>query len=189
MSMTLKPYRNYSEAFVVNGLFALSGTTGTRGSLVQVMNFVPGNPVGWDTNIAVGIAGVYSHRPSVPNKVQLAQSGALPGTVLGMMLYDVLDINPTDGRLLIYSDIERRHELQCVLSGEAVPIVSKGYFEAVGFDTSAGAAGPGSGIGVSNSGSGIMSVLASSSTRANGRIGTFLSPTGADGGALIYLDI
>lgn len=182
--MTLKPYRQYSEQFVINGLFALNDT-GTRGSLVQVVSFSGKTPVAWSTDLAPGINGVYSHRPVVPSKVKLAVSGA-KGDVIGMLLYDVLEYNPTDGRALIFSDTSRRDELQCVISGEAVPIVTKGFFEVKGF---VGTPQPGSGVGVSNSGAGIMGVLGKDTTRVEGRVGTYLTPTGADGSALIYLDI
>lgn len=180
--MTLKPFRQYSEQFVINGLFALDGT-GNRGSLVQVTSFSGSKPNVWGNNLAAGIDGVYSFRPVVPSKVTLAASGA-KGDVIGMLLYDVMEFNPTDGRLLIFSDKERQAELQCVVSGQSVPIVTKGLFEVKGFD---GTAGPGSGIGVSNNGGGVMSVLGKDVT--TGRVGTFLSPSGADGSALIKLDI
>lgn len=179
--MTLKPYRQYSEQFVINGLFALVGT-GTRGSLVQVVSFSGAKPQIWGNDLAPSINGVYSHRPVVPSKVQLAVSGAA-GDVLGMLLYDVMEFNPTDGRLLIFSNKERQAELQCVVSGQAVPIATKGVFEVIGFD---GIAGPGSGLGVSDNGGGGMKVL---TKNASGRIGMFLSPSGADGSALIKLDL
>lgn len=180
--MNLKPYRQYSEHTVINGLFALN-TTGTRGSLVQVVNFSGGKPVEWGANLAAGIEGVYSHRPIVNSKVKLADSGA-KGDVIGMLLYDVLEFNPTNSALLIYSNSERRHELQCVISGEAVPIATEGFFEVVGFN---GTAGPGSGIG--SFGGGVMKVLGKDTTKADGRVGTFLTPSGRDGGALIALNV
>lgn len=188
--MLLKPYRNYSEAFVINGLYALT-TTGTRGSIVTLVSFSGDDPVDImaGTNLAAGIGGVFSYRPIVPSKVQLAPSGSIGGVVLGMLLYDVMEFNPTDGRLLIYSDKNRQAELQAVISGQAVPIVTKGVFEAVGWDLSAGNPGPGSGVGISNSGGGVMSVLGPNVAWTAGRIGTFLGPTGADGGALFKLEL
>ena len=60
---------------------------------------------------------------SVPHKVQLADSG---NAALGILLRDVREEDENGEKIRFYP--EKKAELQCVASGEAVPVATKGIF-------------------------------------------------------------
>lgn len=188
MNVALKPFRQYEEVDVIN-LFALDAASGDKGSLVTVKGsgFV-NNQSDFDTTSLTTHGNVVSWRMSVPYKIQLAASGATATTILGMMLYDVREVNFL-GVPLIWDRV-RKEEAQCVVSGEAVPVVTKGLFLVSGnWGTGAGQAGvPGVGSGAvaSNSGDGSWKVVAAGTS---GSIGRFLGAADADGFALFQLSL
>lgn len=184
--MNLGAYREYHEAFVLNGLFALSAPTGSKGTILSITGapFATGyNPVpygndGWGaTSLSNGQPNTYTRRYEINSRVAPTASGGIP---LGIQLYDVLEVNPY-GESLIYREQERA-ERQIVLSGQAVPIATKGVFYVIG------AAGTISGGSLAVARAGVptaVAVIPAGETQ----IGIFLSTTGNDGGALLKLDI
>ncbi len=129
---TLRPFRDYDEHDVIN-LFTLDGATlpANKGTVVQV----PTGGVGWknsdssDTLQGIGMLGgagadyanTVSQRYGVTAKVQVCGSGQRP---LGMTL---LDMRETDenGEKLLYNP-RKAAEMGVVISGQAVPVLTRG---------------------------------------------------------------
>ena len=119
------PIRDYSEHDVIP-FFALD-TTGVAGTFVSPTSFNPNDTDGMsDTPVGAEFDGVHSFRYEVRNKVTAATSGATKFDVLGITLNDTREYDE-NGNRLIYNP-QKKLEMQCVLSGEAVPIVTRGYF-------------------------------------------------------------
>ena len=124
MATTLRPFRDYDEHDVIN-LFALSGdvtSAVTKGQMVRLR-------AGWlnsDELQRLGAVGdsypnTVSERYGVNAKVNVAGSG---DTLLGMMLYDVRETDE-NGEKLIFNP-RKAAENEWVLSGQAVPILTRG---------------------------------------------------------------
>lgn len=136
MSLRLYPFRQYSEYDVVN-LFAsdtvdtLPSTNG-NGSAGVFVKVSAGNldldPITYATNDAVLGKTDYpflgaAQYPSVPLTFTAATTGA---PVLGITLNQTL-LTDENGEKLLYNPIKRA-ELQAVLSGQAVPVATRGIF-------------------------------------------------------------
>ena len=130
----LRPFRDYDEKDVIN-LFALD-TTGltidTYDNRIKKGTLVKASDTGWnsgqelDMPEAAGdftVAGVTSQRYHVKAKVEIAGVNSMP---LGMMLFDVAN-HDENGELLKFNP-RKASELEAVLPGQAVPIVSHGIF-------------------------------------------------------------
>jgi hypothetical protein len=122
---TLRPFRDYDEKDVIN-LFAWSGTIpATRGTVVKINR---GYTVS-DTNPIMlgGIAASYrntvSQRWGAYANVVAAGAGE---AALGILLKDVRETDE-NGELLKFNPIKAA-EMDVVLSGQAVPICTKGIF-------------------------------------------------------------
>lgn len=121
----LLPFRQYSEHDVIN-MYALDAATGQAGSLVRVseadlnketvelINYGFTNQMGHATSLY----------PQVPLK--LTKVTATGQAVLGIMLRDVRTVDENGENLLFYP--QKKDELQCVVSGEAVPVATRGLF-------------------------------------------------------------
>ncbi|MDB4314540.1 hypothetical protein N9955_00775 [bacterium] len=123
------PFRQYDENDVIN-LFSLDTVTGEAGSLVKVSSA----NLGLDPVSLVERGDQYAYQnylgnasslyPEVPHKVsKVTATGEVP---LGLLLRDVRAVDENGENLQYYP--EKREELQCVLSGQAVPIATKGLF-------------------------------------------------------------
>jgi len=124
---TLRPFRDYDEKDVIN-LFSFSGTLpATAGTLVKTTGnsgFVATDEqleflssVGQSYNNTVSIRyGAYA-------KVATAGAGETP---IGMMLMDVRETDE-NGEQLKFNP-QKAAEMGVVLSGQAVPIVTRGIF-------------------------------------------------------------
>lgn len=136
MSLRLYPFRQYSEYDVVN-LFAsdtvdtLPSTNG-NGSAGVFVKVSAGNldldPITYATNDTVLGKTDYpflgaAQYPSVPLTFTAATTGA---PVLGITLNQTL-LTDENGEKLLYNPIKRA-ELQAVLSGQAVPVATRGIF-------------------------------------------------------------
>lgn len=122
--MTILPLRDYDEKDVIN-LFAFEGATPvTKGLLVKATT-------GWTTedelamlgSVGASFGNTVSERYGVVAKVGIAGSGDAP---LGMLLYSVQDTDE-NGESLKFNP-RKAAEMEVVLSGQAVPIVTKGIF-------------------------------------------------------------
>jgi len=128
----LMPFRDYDEHDVVN-LFAFGDTAVTLDSTTTVhAGSVVKIKTGW-TNSAemqmLGDAGasydnVVSQRYGVNAEVEYANGGS--ETLLGITLYDVREYDE-NGELLKFKP-QKAAELQAAISGQAVPIATKGTF-------------------------------------------------------------
>jgi hypothetical protein len=136
MSLRLYPFRQYSEHDVIN-LFASdtvdsTPSTNGNGSAGVFVKVSAGNldqdPITYATNDAVLGKTDYpfigaAQYPSVP----LTFTAATAGTpVLGITLNQTL-LTDENGEKLLYNPIKRA-ELQSVLSGQAVPVATRGTF-------------------------------------------------------------
>ena len=128
----LLPFRQYSEQEVIN-FYSLDAATGEAGSLVRVSSAnLDLDPIQYTTR---GDANAYlntlghasSLYPAVPYKVtKVIGTGDFITGALGIMLRDVRTVDENGQNLLYYP--EKKAELQCVVSGEAVPVAAKGVF-------------------------------------------------------------
>ena len=182
MASTLLPFRQIHENDVVN-LFAYDGSSATRGLVVKLKS-----TAGWDidddlqtTSINNSYANTVSDRYNVKARVETCGSGNTP---FGMLMYDVAETDE-NGEKLIYHP-RKAHEMQVSVSGQAVPVLTKGIVLvnmpladhnsqsiAAGTQLYAGAAG---------------AMIAHASGTGLKRVGTCLGPTGANGEVLVKLD-
>ena len=128
----LLPFRQYSEQEVIN-FYSLDEATGEAGSLVRVSSAnLDLDPVQYTTR---GDANAYANTlghatslyPSVSYKIsKVTGTGDFISGALGVMLRDVRTVDENGQNLLFYP--QKKEELQCVVSGEAVPVAAKGVF-------------------------------------------------------------
>jgi len=128
---TLLPFRDYSDHDVIN-LYRLADSATIpvhRGTFVKASGdgWQASNEDGIELNGAAGtnsISNVVSQRYGV--KAEVVHTAAVTDRALGMTLYDVRETDE-NGEKLIYNP-RKAVEMECVLSGQAVPIVTKGIF-------------------------------------------------------------
>ena len=121
----LLPFRQYDDNDVVN-MFAYDGTTVGAGLVVKVsaanLN---------DDLIDLVEDGAFlntqgnAYSPLAVNPLRVAAAGS-GDAALGILLRDVRDTDENGEKLRFYP--EKKEELQCVLSGESVPVATKGIF-------------------------------------------------------------
>ena len=186
----LKPFRDYSEHDVIN-LFAFGdhavtlGTTDVvyAGSVVKVRS-------GWQNtdelsfigNVGAGYNNTVSQRYGVSAEVEYTEGGA-DEAALGITLYDVREYDE-NGEKLAFNP-RKQAELQASLTGQAVPIATRGVFLMA---TGAWASSPGVVFNqdVFATGNGQITTLGSKSI--NNRIGRTLGNPDADGSVLVKFD-
>jgi hypothetical protein len=192
MAYKLRPFRDYDEHDVLN-LFSYD-TTGlnagsiniTKGSLVKIAtgwkNYDSGVDLGGGIEF-IGGAGtlqptnVVSQRYGVTAKVVVSTTGETP---IGMTLFDVRDADE-NGELLKYYP-RKAAEMQAVIPGQAVPVVTRGVFLVQGVlgSPSAGGTAYAGGTGQITSSTGSAGI-------ANVAIGKFLGPADTNGETLVKL--
>jgi hypothetical protein len=120
----LLPFRQYDDNDVVN-MFAYDGGQVGAGSLVKITSAdLNADAVQYgEGGFLNTIGNASSMYASVPHKVQLANSG---DAALGILLRDVREEDENGEKIRFYP--EKKAELQCVASGEAVPVATKGFF-------------------------------------------------------------
>jgi hypothetical protein len=150
---TLRPFRDYNEKDVIN-LFTVSGapidTTyniiATKGSIVKIVGSGFVNDIN-DPEGMIGNMGLYNVNNFVGQRyganafVALANSG---DTAIGMTLFDVRELDE-NGEFLKYRP-QKAAEMEAVLSGQVVPIVTRGRFIISGIQTGNGFGGVGTAI-------------------------------------------
>jgi hypothetical protein len=185
----LKPLRDYDEHEVINFFAHASGNV-NKGTFVT-LSTANGNTNVWQnaTNAAallsgVALAGTPTRatvlRHEVTWKVDTATSGQ---QALGLTLYDVRETNDY-GEKYIFRPRYERKERDVVVSGEAVPILCRGFVKINGF---VGTPGPGSGAVVSTTSGGYVDVAGNVTGVEN--VGKFLTSADADGYALFKLEL
>ena len=123
------PFRQYNEHNVIN-MFSLDTITGEAGSLVKIssanLNLDPVNLIARSDSASYQtyFGNASSLYPEVPYKItKVSGTGEAP---IGILLKDVRSVDENGENLLYYP--RKKEELQCVISGEAVPVVTKGIF-------------------------------------------------------------
>jgi hypothetical protein len=176
----LKAFRQYSEHDVVN-LFALTGNGITlpfnKGTLVSIVgdgwkndstdSLMAGDPGATYTNTV-------SQRYGISSMVTVAASG---DNHLGITLYDVKEVDE-NGEKLIFNP-RKAAELQAVVSGQAVPVMTKGI---VLYNGVAGT--PAAGGAAYSAANGVISA-----TVGGAVIGKFLGAKDADGNVLVKIEL
>lgn len=180
---TLRPFRDYDEKDVIN-LFSVSGVTlpFNKGTLVKIAgvdgfrnDVEPIEMLGSYGDFTV--SNVVAQRYGVVSKVTVAGTGDSP---VGMTLFDVRELD--ENSIPLKYNPRKAAEMEAVLSGQAVPIVTRGTFLYSGV---VGTVTPGSPAYLGANGTIV--------TGANGftltKVGKFLGATGADGSCLVWLNI
>jgi hypothetical protein len=180
----LRPFRDYNEKDVIN-LFTFSGQTTkeqivNRGTLVKVVGD------GWRPDVEptellgsygdFSVNNVQAQRYGTPAKVGLCGTGASEYP-LGLTLFDVRELDE-NGIPLKYNP-RKAAELEACISGQTVPVVTKGIFLYQGLT---GTVTPGGPIYAGPTGS-------ITTTNAGKQVGIALGVTGVDGSCLIRLSI
>jgi hypothetical protein len=126
----LLPLRDYDEHDVVN-MYSLEGT-GLAGQLVKVKNLDLDEELLWDRDQPVGAdfsdLGIYSNRFVNPAKVTPTVNGdTIYDGILGLTLVDTREFDE-NGQKLILGHRRKANENSAILSGETVPVITKGIF-------------------------------------------------------------
>ena len=178
----LKAFRQYSEHDVVN-LFSLTGNGITlpfnKGTLVSVDGDGWQNDDDHNNLVMAGNPGqsydnTVSQRYGVPACVTVALTG---DNILGITLYDVKETDE-NGEKLIFNP-RKAAELQAVVSGQAVPVMTKGVvlYNGVGGTPAAGGAAYAAANGII------------SATSGGKVVGKFLGVKDADGNVLVKIEL
>lgn len=180
----LKPFRQYNENDVVN-LFAHTDGSVNRGTVVKaVSGDMTAHPNQYGSSVdSNSPSRATSLRAVVPWKMSTCSSGDT--NVLGILLYDIRETNAY-GEKYIFQPRYETSEQQVVISGQAAPVLTKGIVEINGFS---GTPGPGSGAIVSTVAAGKLLVSNGVAKFGAGRVGTFLTTSGADGYALLKIEL
>lgn len=125
----LLPFRQYDENDVIN-FYSLDAETGEAGSVVRVSSAnLDVEPIKYvergDSNSYQNTLGHgLSLYPEVTYKVTKMTGTGTNLRPLGLLLRDVRAKDENGENLLYYP--EKKEELQCVVSGEAVPVLTRG---------------------------------------------------------------
>jgi len=145
MAHNLRPFRQYNENDVVN-FFTFSGAAEstsvilTKGAVVKVQ--APGfNPLTASLStpnemlgsVGASYTNTVSERYGVAPKVSLATSGS---SVLGLTLLDIRELDE-NGEKLVFNP-RKAAEMNVVVSGQAVPVLTKGLVLYSGTNATAG---------------------------------------------------
>ena len=204
-TQSLKPFRQHAETDVVN-LFSLKDDDGdtmasyaglkadgakiNKGVLVSVVGD------GWqNTDDPVNKTGIGNPGASFTNttsfrygataQVEPFKSGEQP---LGITLWDVAEVDENGEKLLYHP--RKAAEMQAVVSGQAVPVLTKGIVLYSGLLTSAGSIAAGDPVYADNTQGGQLHKDATSGgSVAQPRVGTALGSIDGNGFMLIKLDL
>jgi hypothetical protein len=179
----LRPFRQYHENDVIN-LFAFdyhNDGAATRGLIVKMTK-------GWKhdedlENVALSsYANTLSDRWSVAAVVR--ECGLTAGdSPVGMLLYDVAEVDE-NGEKLIFNP-RKADEMQVALSGQAVPILTRGLVMVNGVEGHSTTAID-VGVKAYTAAAGAISTL---SPTHSVQIGKFLGPQGTNGDVLLKLEL
>lgn len=186
---TIRPYRDYAPHQILQYFsFNASGSyPALKGQFVKILS-------GWSTeqNLAeLGDVGAH-YNNTVSQRYGISpQVGTCVGSgdnAVGLMLYDVRETDE-NGEKLIFKQ-EKQVRMQAVLSGQCVPILTKGVVLYSG--TNGGRANPGTITAGAPAYLGIDGGVNTSGALANPnvtRVGTFLGPLDSNGYCLLKIDL
>jgi hypothetical protein len=202
----LRPFRDYNEKDVIN-LFTLTGVSLPQGNGVLVTitggGFIPNlldrtellGDYAQGPGQAAFLNNVQAQRYGSLPKVTLCQSGSYP---LGITLFDMAEYDE-NGEPLKYNP-RKAAEIEAVISGQSVPIVTKGIFQISGLDANLNGA-PVAGAPGYVGANGLITTQAITTTydqgtgapfvtpAANVKVGIFLGQTGTDGSFFFRLSL
>jgi len=186
----LRPFRDYDEHDVLN-LFAFGdsavalGTTDVvyAGSVVKIKTGWKNDDETQDMigNVGAGYANTISQRWGVTADVEYCNGGS--ETPLGITLYDVREYDENQEALKF--NPRKADELQAVLTGQAVPIATKGTFLFASGAFVANGAAVTAGATIYASGNGQITPTPES----NATIGKTLGGPDSDGAVLVKLEL
>lgn len=182
----IKPFRQYSEHNVLNGFFSVSGATlpFAKGTMVKITGS------GWNAELSdplqlgdVGnhFDGTVSQRFGVQAFVGPANSGDFP---IGMTLNDVREFDE-NGEKLVFNP-GKAARMQAVISGQAVPILTKGIVYYSGISTPVTG---GDRAYIEDNGAILNYIKITGVSPVPMQIGRFLGPKDSAGYALLKLDL
>lgn len=178
----LRPFRDYDEHDVIN-LFRYSGSDNVnKGTFVKIVT-------GW-TNDEIHsydpFAQQYPNVVSMRYGVRPAVTATATGDVaIGMTLYDVREVDE-NGEKLVYKP-EKAAQMQVAVSGQAVPVVTRGVFLYSGVH---GVVTPGANLFATTNGELTVQVTGAGATalpQAN-KVGIALGPKNASNYVLIKIN-
>jgi hypothetical protein len=184
----LKPYRDYSEHDVLNGLYSWSGTIPvTKGTFVKISS-------GWSTetelaelgNAGAAYNNVVSQRIGLNTRVAACNSSG--DNAIGLLLYDVRENDENGLPLKFFPDKQAR--MQCTISGQSVVILQRGkvlYSGINGGATPYVGITPGAPVYLGNDGG--LNVSGSLTNAGVTKVGKFLGAPSADGWVLIDVQL
>ena len=190
----LKPFRDYSEHDVIN-LFSFDDTAiildATAAGIVHAGSVVKVK-TGWSndaetTDMIADVGASYnntvSQRWGVAANVQLTDGTPHDETALGITLADVREYDE-NGEALKFNP-RKQEELQAVLSGQAVPVATRGLFLTA---TGAWAASQTVAINMDVFPTGAGQLTTVGTKTVNNRIGRTLGGPDSDGSVLVKFD-
>jgi hypothetical protein len=186
----LMPFRDYDEHDVIN-LFAFGDTAVTLNTTTTVQaGSVVKIKTGWSntdetqllTDVGSSYNNVVSQRYGVNAEVEYANGGASE-TPLGILLYDVREFDENEEPLKY--NPQKAAELQAAISGQAVPVATKGtfLFATGAFQAVAGTISAGDTLYVTGDGK------ITNTAAENSSIGKALGGADDDGSVLIKLEL
>ncbi len=187
MASKLLPFRQIHENDVVN-LFAFDDSSATRGLIVKLdgsngtSGWLPGDDFGTSAVSSTTYNNTVTDRYSVNARVDTCTSG---DTAFGMLMYDVAETDE-NGEKLIYHPL-KAHEMQVSVSGQAVPILTKGIVLVNMPDADRNTVALAAGVEAYAGDAGAI-IAHSSAPVGLLRIGTFLGPQDANNNVLVKLD-
>ena len=144
VTQTLRPFRDYDEKDVIN-LFTYSGAVidtnymilATKGTLVQAAG--AGYMGNQEPDQMLGNMGYFNVNNWVGQRYGVVPQCTVctPGTVpIGMLLFDVREWD--ENQLWLKYNPRKAAEMEAVMSGQAVPMVTRGIFLYSGVQVSGG---------------------------------------------------
>lgn len=121
----IKPFRDVDPHDVLN-LFKFESGTANKGTFVKIVSGFDNEDVNGNVAYANDItASTYQNTVSMRYTVKPYVTACASGdTPIGMLLYDVREVDENGERLWYHP--RKAAEMQCVISGQAVPILTKG---------------------------------------------------------------
>lgn len=189
----LKPFRDYNEHDVIN-LFTVTGQT-----LLPKGTFVTSastTGVNLRDDSSLNNLSIYNNSVSAlfgpPWSLAAAPSGSTKNQVVGATLKDFRSYDENGENLLFHP--RKAAEMDVIISGQAMPVVTRGLFLYSGIATGNGIPAYGTGFAVADTNDGTIKTvpyLATGATNgvASNVIGKFLGPINNDGYALIKIEL
>ena len=188
----LKPFRDYDESNVIN-IFTITGQTRVdKGTFVTAAS----SGVNLRDDSVVNNLSIYGNSVSAlftpPWSLLTAPSGSLKNTVIGATLKDFRSYDENGENLLFHP--RKAAEMDVIISGQAMPVITKGLFLYSGIATGNGQPSFGTGFAVADAGDGSIKTVSYAATGATNGIasnvlGKFLGGINQDGYALIKIEL